>query len=97
MVHDTVFVSVYHDEQEEGLVNVIKEYFTTNGSTQADNYNGSHLSSKHFVSGNDAKCLCAPITIPYRNCISTVISTGIFVEQVAAPCYHAVDSPPPRA
>ena len=44
LVNDTVYISVYHDSSEQGLLSEIKEHFTDNGtpSSNKDGFKKSH-------------------------------------------------------
>ena len=95
VVHDSVLISVLRDDKEEGLVNIISEYFSSHSDCYSS-YAGDHISSRHTFSPNDIKCLCERITIPFiDNGLSTPPTTNITENPVFR--FETVDSPPPRA
>ena len=96
-VQDSVLVSVYHDENEEVIVALIADHFSSNGNSSV-NVNDPHISSRHHYSPNDVKSMCERITFSPNafSAAGKAIASSRFIAYDLQTAF-AIEIPPPRA
>ncbi len=93
IVDDTAIVSVFHDEDEEGIVKSIVSCFEPNEKCCTDNI--VHVSKRHVHAPNDNKILVEPFTVSY--CVGAVSYHSLsFFKDYFSLFSTSVIKPPPK-
>jgi len=92
--NDTVTINVYHDEQEESLVNDISTGFQPSSSCAASD-NFQHISRHQMRPSTDAKILIAPLSIVLAKSTDPQLFQLPVNDYTSVP-YASVIKPPPR-
>ena len=93
IINDTVLLSVYHDDKEEGLVKTIVAHIE--GGNKFAAANGSRISKVHLLSFNDGKIMSTPFSIE-RLVSSSVFHPFSHIDFHFVLVYNDVVKPPPN-